>query len=165
MKRPFFLTALVCVIAVAAQPIAEGPAAAADKKKKSSAARKLTETEQAAVSSGVLTQQEALADCKRMAGQMQVRILENRSGGAVTQSSGVAQGLQQAITPIFGGTQHGADAAGDVSRDITKLKTMNQILISRNCAYYDLDAELKKEKTAPTPRLIRGKPTKSKKKP
>ncbi len=170
MKRQFVLSALSCAIVISGQVFGQGPAIAADAKKadakkKSSDSRQLTDAEQAAVSSGALTPQEARTDCKRMAGQMQIRILEHRGGGAKTQGSGIAQGLQSTVVPIFGGTKRGADAEGDGNRDMAKLKAMNQILIARNCAHYDLDAELKMDKSARTPRLIKSKSQAAKKKP
>ncbi|MGD9671237.1 MAG: hypothetical protein AB7U75_19685 [Hyphomicrobiaceae bacterium] len=165
MKLQTVFAAMACALAATGLALVHGPSAAADAKKKASAPVKATQAEQAAISSGVLTQQEARLDCKRLAGQIQIRILEYRGGGAKGQSSGAAQGLQSAMVPIFGGSQHGADAAGDKSRDIAKLDAMNQILISRNCPHYDLATEMKMDQTARTPRLIRVKQQSGKKKP
>lgn len=117
----------------------------------------LTAAEQAAVASGALTAKDAQLNCKRMAGRMQIRILELRGGGVQHKGSGAAQGMQSVLTPIFGGTKRGADAPGDRTRDLAALKAMNEILISRNCPRYDLDGELAKGQDAPTPRLIRSK--------
>ncbi len=165
MQRQTVFPALACAIAAMGLMVAHGTSALADAKKKAPAPAKVTDAEQAAVSSGVLTQQEARLSCKRMAGQMQIRILEHRGGGAKRQSSSAAQGLQSTVVPLFGGSQRGADAASDAARDLARLKAMNEILISRNCPHYDLAAELAMDQGAPTPRLIRSKQQGAKKKP
>lgn len=95
-------------------------------------------------------------NCKRMAGRMQVRILELRGAGVSRTGSDFAQTMQSTAQPIFGGTRRGADTAGDNARDIAKLREMNTILKSRGCPHYDLDAELAKDAKAPTPRLVKG---------
>lgn len=107
------------------------------------------------VPGSVLTASEIALDCKKMAGRMQVRILEHRGGGPSRGSSSIAQGLQSAVVPMFGGSQRGADAATDRADDIAKIKAMNAILISKNCPHYDIDAELAKDAKAPSPRLVK----------
>jgi hypothetical protein len=156
MNRHIIFPALACLLAAMGLTLADGPSAhAAAKKKKAGVVEKTTDAEQAAISSGVLTQQEAKLSCKRMAGQLQVRILEHRGGGARKQSSGTSQVLQSAVTPLFGGTQRGTDGASEAARDIAKINAMNQILVSRNCPYYDVAAELKMDQKARAPKLIR----------
>ncbi|MCB1520497.1 MAG: hypothetical protein KDJ37_07970 [Hyphomicrobiaceae bacterium] len=105
----------------------------------------------------VLTAEETGLNCRKMAGRMQVRILELRGPAGKPRQNSLAEGLQSAVTPIFGGTKRGANAADDFARDVAKLREMNTILKARNCPHYDLDAELAQPASAPTPRLIRTK--------
>ncbi|MFV0369731.1 MAG: hypothetical protein ACK5KM_14860 [Hyphomicrobiaceae bacterium] len=104
----------------------------------------------------VLTAAEKALDCRRMAGKMQIRILELRDGGARSFGSTAAEGLQRAVVPLFGGTNRGQSAATDAQRDLARLRAMNTELIARKCPHYDLEAELAKDKKAASPRLIRG---------
>ncbi|MCC0010100.1 MAG: hypothetical protein H6875_06590 [Hyphomicrobiaceae bacterium] len=103
-----------------------------------------------------LTKSEKGLDCRRMAGRMQIRILELRDGGARSFGSVAAEGLQGTVVPLFGGTSRGLSAAEDAQRDLARLRAMNAELISRKCPHYDLDAELAKDKHASSPRLIHG---------
>ena len=146
---------MACALATIGLVLANGPAAEAAGTKKAGAVVKTTDAEQAAIASGILSKDEAKLSCKRMAGQMRIRIFEHRGSGPKKQSSGVAKGLQSALTPIFGGTQRGTDTAGEAARDVARLEAMNRILISRNCPYYDLEAELKMDQSARTPQLVR----------
>lgn len=104
---------------------------------------------------GVLSAEELALDCRRMAGRMQVRILELRGGGPSKGASEFAQSLQSTVVPIIGGTSRGMSDAGDRSRDLTKLGAMNALLKQKNCPAYDLDAELAKPHSGSTPKLIR----------
>jgi len=109
----------------------------------------------AAASAGILTAEEQALSCKRMTGRMQVRILELRGGGPSRGSSGFAQGLQSAVVPVFGGSSHGSDSAGQRQQDVARLAAMNDLLKQRNCPHYDLADELAKPAGAPTPRLVK----------
>lgn len=134
--------ALAAVTVVA--PVANGQS-------KSSPAKALQ-----AAASGLGAEELAL-DCRRMAGRMQIRILELRGTGPSKGSSATAQGLQSAVVPIFGGTRHGADSAAERTGDLAKLRAMNAHLIAKSCPHYDLDAELAKAAGTPGPKLIRHK--------
>lgn len=107
------------------------------------------------VPGSVLTASEMALDCKKMAGRIKIRILENRGPRTGQGASAAAQGLQSATVPIFGGSQRGADAAADRSNDIAKIKAMNDILVSKGCPHYDINAELAKDAGAPSPSLIK----------
>ncbi len=99
-----------------------------------------------------LTKEELALDCKRLTGRMQVRILQTRDAEDRGGGSKIAQTAQSAIVPVFGGTSRGADAAADAARDRAYLEAMNRQLAAKNCATYDLDAEMQ-------PRSIRDTPT------
>ena len=144
-----------------------GTASGTGKKLKTSkTARQKTPDEQAAIRSGLLSEEEVGLNCKKMAGRVKIRILELRGGGPQRQGSAAAQGIQSTLTPIFGGTKHGSDVAGQAARDIAKMKAMNEIMKARKCPYFDVDAELAQPVTARSPQLIRsgvdGKPLKNK---
>lgn len=106
---------------------------------------------------GSLGSEDLALDCRRMAGRMQIRILELRGASPVKGSSTAAQGLQSTAVSIFGGSRHGADAAGERTGDLAKLRAMNAHLIAKQCPHYDLDAELSKTAGSPGPKLIRSK--------
>lgn len=134
--------------------LAVSPALAKDKKPK---APKPPQVAEQPMPGSVLTASEAALDCKKMAGRMQVRLLEVRGKGPSRGPSGAAQTLQSTVVPIFGGTGRGADAAGDRDTDIAKLKAMNDILIAKGCPHYDLDGELAKDDKGSLPRLQKAK--------
>ena len=75
-----------------------------------------------------------------------MRDAETRGG------SKIAQAAQSAVIPVFGGTSRGADPAADAARDRAYLEALNKQLEVKNCATFDLDAELQ-------PRPIRDTPT------
>ncbi len=99
-----------------------------------------------------LTAEELKLDCKRLTGRMQVRILQIRDAGERDNGNAVARGLQSTLTPVLGGTTYGVDRQADFVRDKAVLEAMNQQLATKNCATYDLDAELR-------PRPLRDTPT------
>ncbi|MBL8565266.1 MAG: hypothetical protein JNM89_06070 [Hyphomicrobiaceae bacterium] len=94
-------------------------------------------------------------DCRRIAGQMQIRLFELRGDGAKKTPSVASQVLKQAAAPLVGGGTRGTDAAADVNADLVQLKANNELLKSQNCPHYDIEAELAKPSNGPAPRLIR----------
>ncbi len=94
-------------------------------------------------------------DCKRLAGQMQIRLFELRGGGASQGPSAASQVLKQAAAPLVGSGTRGTDFAQDRNADLVQLKANNELLKQQKCPYYDLDAELAKPSNGPPPRLIR----------
>jgi hypothetical protein len=60
--------------------------------------------------------------------------------------------VQSAVTPVLGGTTRGANTTADAARDRAYLEAMNKQLAAKNCATFDLDAEMR-------PRSIRDTPT------
>ncbi len=94
-------------------------------------------------------------DCRRIAGQMQIRIFELRGDGAKQTPSVASQVFKQAAAPLVGGGKRGMDTAADTNGDLVQLKANNELLKSHNCPHYDIDAELAKPSNGPAPRLIR----------
>lgn len=99
-----------------------------------------------------LTTEELGLDCKRLTGRMKLRILQVRDAETRGGGSKIAQAAQSAAIPVFGGTSRGADPVADVARDRAYLEALNKQLESKNCATFNLDAELQ-------PRSIRDTPT------
>jgi len=101
-----------------------------------------------------LTKEELALDCKRLTGRMQLRILQARDTNVRGGGTMAARGLQSVTTPIFGGTMHGADPVADFARDRAMLEAMNRQLAAKNCATFDLEAELQPRSSGDTPRPI-----------
>jgi hypothetical protein len=99
-----------------------------------------------------LNAEELALDCKRLTGRMQVRILQARDASVRSSGSALARGTQAVVTPVFGGPNQGTDLAFDATRDRAYLEAMNKQLGAKNCATYDLEAEMR-------PRSIRDTPT------
>ena len=91
----------------------------------------------------VLNKEELALDCKKLAGRIQVRILQMRADKTGTKSSGVARSIQSAAVPVMGGTSHGADPAGLARFDRAVLEAYNKQLTAKNCAAFDLEADMK----------------------
>ena len=100
----------------------------------------------------VLSPEELALDCKKLTGRMRLRILQVRDVSNRKGSSDVSRTMQSATVPIFGGTTHGADPGKDAARDRAWLEAANKQLAAKNCATFDLEAEMQ-------PRSFRDTPT------
>jgi len=98
-----------------------------------------------------LTPQELGYDCKKLTGVMQVRLIQVRNYDPSTNGSMAARGVQSVATPIFGGTTVGIDPVGQHQRDLAMLQAYNNQLAKKNCATFDLAAELSKTDPLDTP--------------
>jgi hypothetical protein len=98
-----------------------------------------------------LTPQELGYSCKKLTGVMQVRILQVRNYDPSTNGSMAARGVQSVATPVFGGTTVGIDPVGQHQRDLAMLQAYNAQLAKKNCATFDLAAELSKTDPLDTP--------------
>ncbi|MFZ4806851.1 MAG: hypothetical protein ACOYLQ_06295 [Hyphomicrobiaceae bacterium] len=99
-----------------------------------------------------LSADELTLDCKKLAGRMQVRILQIRDADTRKPTTGLSQGLQSAVTPVFGGATYGASSQGDLARDRAMLDAYNAQLKAKGCGTFDLDAELASRDVTHTPR-------------
>lgn len=95
-----------------------------------------------------LTEQEQKLDCKAVTGSMTIKIIQMRDAGNRPRPSAVASATQGAIRPILGGTTVGQSLEDDLRRDRARLEALNGQLASKNCATFDIDAELKPGNTA-----------------
>lgn len=98
-----------------------------------------------------LTAEEQKYDCRKLTGQMQIRILQVRGYDSRKKSSMAARGLQSVTTPIFGGTKEGTDPDGQYRKDLAQLEAYNQQLEAKKCKTFDLQAELASTATDVTP--------------
>ena len=100
-----------------------------------------------------LTPEDLKLDCKKLTGKIQVGILQLRGERGEAKTTDLSRNLQQAATPFVAGTSRGINPEGDQARAYSQLKAFNGQLAAKNCAVYDLDAQLKPGVTD-TPRPI-----------
>jgi hypothetical protein len=89
-----------------------------------------------------LTADELSLDCRKLTGRMAVRIVQIRDFQARTQATSLSRGLQTVAKPMYGGSGEGSDPQGRYARDRAQLEAYNERLAEKNCANFDLDAEL-----------------------
>ena len=89
-----------------------------------------------------LTAKELDLDCRTITGRMAVRIVQIRDFQTRTQATSLSRGLQTAAKPVYGGSGEGSDPYSRYTRDRAQLEAYNQRLAEKNCANFDLDAEL-----------------------
>ncbi|MBN8913692.1 MAG: hypothetical protein J0H65_16880 [Rhizobiales bacterium] len=89
-----------------------------------------------------LTSEEQGLDCRKLTGRMAVRIVQIRDFQTRTQTTSLSRGLQTVAKPAYGGSGEGTDPYGRYTRDRAQLEAYNQRLAEKNCANFDLDAEL-----------------------
>jgi len=106
---------------------------------------------QAATAGYVLTPEEHEYDCKRLAGHLQIRILELRSRLSDAQTSALSRSFNAVGTAAFGGPSFGLDPKGDRARDIAQLQAYNNELSARNCRSYDLAKAITGSDMPPSP--------------
>jgi hypothetical protein len=102
-----------------------------------------------------LSTSEQKYDCKKLAGVMQVRILQIRGYDSRRQASAAARGMQSITTPIFGGSTAEMDPDGQYRKDVAMLKAYNQRLAQKNCNTFDLESDLKGTGLLDAPRPLR----------
>lgn len=111
------------------------------------------ETSAAAAASGEtykLTPEEAELDCKKLAGRVQIRILEFRSGLKPEEASTIARTIQSA-NAMFGGPTAGLNATAEHQRDAAQLQAFNKQLADKNCRSFDIAKALTSTDTVPSP--------------
>ncbi|HXF53767.1 MAG TPA: hypothetical protein VNK52_06540 [Hyphomicrobiaceae bacterium] len=101
-----------------------------------------------------LSQAELALDCRRLTGRMQVRILQLREHAQNAKSSEVARLAQQTLTPLTGGSLHGANPDLQYQRDLAMLHAYNRRLAEKKCPTFNLEAELQPQPVTSTPRPV-----------
>lgn len=89
-----------------------------------------------------LTSDDLSLDCKKLTGRMAVRIVQIRDYQSRDQATMLARGIQTAWKPANGGRGEGSDPGGRYAHDRAQLEAYNQRLAEKNCANFDLSAEL-----------------------
>jgi len=100
-----------------------------------------------------LTAEDLKLDCKKLTGRIQIGILQLRGERSDAKTTELSRNLQQAATPFVAGTTRGINPEGDQARALSQMKALNGQLAAKNCAVYDLEAELKPG-AANTPRPV-----------
>jgi hypothetical protein len=98
-----------------------------------------------------LSADELQLDCKKLAGRMQIRILEIRDYNERQQASLLSRALQSGASTVAGGSMSGTDPNGQYAKDRAMLEAYNAQLAAKNCKSYDLNAELKPKDFHETP--------------
>lgn len=101
--------------------------------------------------------EDAEADCKRLAGKVQLRLLEVRSGMSPEESSIVSRSIQTAGT-LVGGSARGLDTSPSLAREVAELEAANKQLAERNCRSFDIAKALTGEETVPAATIPPRKP-------
>lgn len=96
-----------------------------------------------------LTADEIALDCKKLTGRMAIRIVQIRDFQTRTQTTSLSHAMQAAAKPMYGGSGEGSDPEGRYARDRAMLEAYNQRLAEKNCANFDLNAELAPGATDP----------------
>ena len=90
-----------------------------------------------------LTAAERDMDCRALTGRMAVRIMQLRDYENRHQASLVSRAIQSTTSPVFfGGSGAGLDPDGRYRRDRAQLVAYNGLLAEKQCANFDLEAEL-----------------------
>jgi hypothetical protein len=83
-----------------------------------------------------------------MAGKVQLRLLEVRSGMSPEESSIVSRSIQTAGS-VLGGSTRGLNPETSLAHQVAELETANAQLAERNCRSFDIAKALTGEETVP----------------
>ena len=89
-----------------------------------------------------LSTEELGYDCKKLAGRMQVRILDLRGYATREKTTMASRGMHTAGKMVFGGTNSGLNTDRQYAKDMAMLETFNQRLVAKDCRSYNLSAAL-----------------------
>lgn len=90
-----------------------------------------------------LSDTERNLDCRTLTGRMAVRIVQLRDYHNRVQATAVSRGIQSTVSPVFGGgSSAGLDPEGRYARDRAQLAAYNELLAAKDCANFDIEAEL-----------------------
>lgn len=90
-------------------------------------------------------------NCKRLSGNMQIRLLSLRSNPIGDATSALSKGIQSVVTSVMGGPQP-ALADAEKTADYQRLKLDNARLKDAGCKTFDIEAALANPDTSHTPR-------------
>ena len=103
----------------------------------------------------VLSPSELALNCRKLTGRTLVRILQIRDHELTRSGSVAARSLQKVVTPVFGGTERGADPDADYRRDRAMVEAYNRRLAEKGCKSFDLVKELQPKPAAESPKPVR----------
>lgn len=133
IRAPLLITLLLSSFPVLAQPSPAGPPSGA-------------------AATYQLTEKELGYDCKKLTGTVQVRILQLRSAAGQQRTTEASRIIQQATTPIFGGTAYGTAPDAQRQADLAMVEAYNRRLVEKRCRSFDLRAALSPAAGSATPR-------------
>ncbi|MEZ5899752.1 MAG: hypothetical protein R3D51_09680 [Hyphomicrobiaceae bacterium] len=98
-----------------------------------------------------LSPEEQEYDCKRLAGHLQIRILELRSRLSDTQTSQLSRSLNTVGSATMGGSSFGLDPKSDRARDVAQIRAYNDELVTKHCRSFDLAKAITGDDMPPSP--------------
>lgn len=104
-----------------------------------------------------LSPEEAELNCKRLAGKVQIRILEFRSGLKPEESSAIARAIDSA-NAFAEGSMAGPSVTEAHKKDVAQLYAYNKQLAGKNCRSFDIAKALASTDTVPSPTVLPQKP-------
>ena len=90
----------------------------------------------------VLSEEEQGLDCKKLAGRIQIRILDIRGYENREKTTIASRGLHTAGKMVFGGTNTGLNTDVQFAKDKAMLESYNKQLVAKDCKSFDLGAAL-----------------------
>lgn len=99
-----------------------------------------------------LSAEESELDCKKLAGKVQLRILEVRSGMKPEEASSIAKALQS-TEALFGGSTQGLNATAEHQRMVAQLAAYNKQLADKDCRSFDIAKALTSTDAVPSPTI------------
>ena len=102
-----------------------------------------------------LSDAELEMSCKKLTGRAYVRILQIRDHSLSQTSTPVARGMQQVVSPVFGGSTYGIDPDTQYRRDRAMVEAYNQRLAEKRCKVFDLVKELQPKPAGESPTLMK----------
>jgi hypothetical protein len=89
-----------------------------------------------------LSPDELALDCRKLAGSIQIRIMQLRTADSAPKTSEIGRQAQATVAPIVGASSRGADPDADKRADRAVLEAYNRQLAAKGCRTYDLVKEL-----------------------
>lgn len=100
-----------------------------------------------------LSPEEAELNCKRLAGKVQIRLLEFRSGLKPEESSAFARAIAS-TNALVDGTTAELSVAETHKKDVAQLYAFNKQLADKNCKSFDIGKALAGTDTVPSPTVL-----------
>lgn len=89
-----------------------------------------------------LSAEEQGLDCKKLAGRMQVRLMQIRDYETRDKTTLASRGMHSAGKMVFGGTSAGLNTDQQFAKDKAMLEAYNGLLVSKDCKSFDIPQAL-----------------------